>query len=205
MQMPLFAAQHKLIVANWLFKKNKDRYWTRESPNGNTRNQIDYILSIQRGIIQNCEVITKVDIWRDLRMVRAKIYLNEKLGRLKFIKHEKKRRINILRLREKVQEFKLKLNNRFECLKIEEADVNERYQLISDTDTLMEVATEIAPQGERKQITGKEIAIETLDRKREELRKKRTKLRHKRLNNYTELVETGRSDDKGAGKKGRSR
>ena len=27
-----FAAQHKLIVANSLFKKNKDRYWTWEAP-----------------------------------------------------------------------------------------------------------------------------------------------------------------------------
>ena len=45
-------------------EENKDAkgiYWTLESPNGNTKNQTDYILSSQRGTYhQNCEVITKV-------------------------------------------------------------------------------------------------------------------------------------------------
>ena len=55
-----FAARHKLvIIANSFFTKHKYRYWTWESPDGNTRYQIDDILSNQRGIIQNCEVITK--------------------------------------------------------------------------------------------------------------------------------------------------
>ena len=36
-----FAEEHKLIMANTLFQKPKTRYWTWESPDGETRNQID--------------------------------------------------------------------------------------------------------------------------------------------------------------------
>ena len=73
-----FAAQHKLIVANSLFKKTEDRYWTREAPMEIQRIKIEYILTSQRGIIQNCEVITKVDMGSDHRMVRAKIHVSKK-------------------------------------------------------------------------------------------------------------------------------
>ena len=137
-------------------------------------------------------------------MVRAKIHLSKKLGRLKFIKHEKKSRINILRLRERGQKFQLKLNNRFGCLNIEEAGVDERYQLISDT--LMEVAAEIAPQGKReKQITEEDIAIATLDRKRKELREIQDKTTSQKIE-YTELVKTVRKKRRQRSrKKGRNR
>ena len=40
-----FAEEHKLIIANTLFQKPKNRYWTWESPDGETRNQIDFTLS----------------------------------------------------------------------------------------------------------------------------------------------------------------
>ena len=35
-----FAAQHKFVIANSFFKKHKDRYWTWESPDGNTLQEI---------------------------------------------------------------------------------------------------------------------------------------------------------------------
>ena len=53
-----FAEEHNLIIANTLFQKPKNRYWTWESPDGETRNQIDFTLSSQRGIVTNCKVIT---------------------------------------------------------------------------------------------------------------------------------------------------
>ncbi|XP_072027808.1 craniofacial development protein 2-like [Amphiura filiformis] len=89
------AAQHKLVIGNTFFKKNKNRYWTWESPDGHTRNQIDFILSSQKGIIQDCGVITKVDIGSVHRMVRAKFQISKRLARLKFIRNEKKSKINI--------------------------------------------------------------------------------------------------------------
>ncbi|XP_072051533.1 uncharacterized protein [Amphiura filiformis] len=85
-----FAAQQGLIIANTYFKKHKNRYWTWESPNGITKNQIDFILSSQRGIVEDCSVITSVDIGSDHRMVRAKIHIDRKLARLKIIRNQKK-------------------------------------------------------------------------------------------------------------------
>ena len=34
-----FAEEHKQIIANTLFQKPKNRYWTSESPDGETKNQ----------------------------------------------------------------------------------------------------------------------------------------------------------------------
>ena len=185
-----FAAQHKFIVANTFFEKRKDRYWTWESPDGNTHNQIDYILSSQRGIIQDCGVISRVDIGSDHRMVRAKVHLNRKLARLKFIKKGHKSKINILKLKEKRQKFQLELRNRFECLPIEETGVDERCQLICDT--VLEVAAETAPPDKKKKLISEEDkVIETLDRKRKELKEIQNKTKAQKIE-HAELVKTVR-------------
>ena len=84
-----FAEEHNLITANTLFRKPKNRYWTWESPDGETRNQIDFTLSSQRGIETNCEVITKADIGSDHRSVRMTLRINKRLARLKTIKKPK--------------------------------------------------------------------------------------------------------------------
>ncbi len=97
----LFSSQHKFLIANRFFQENKDRYWTWESPDGKTRYQIDYILSNQKGIIQDCEVITRADMTIEWLEPKYTSTTNKKLTRLIFIKKEKKRKINILKLQEK--------------------------------------------------------------------------------------------------------
>ena len=81
-----FAEEHTLIIANILFQKPKNRYWTWESSNRETRNQIDFTLSNQRGIVTNSEVITKVDIGSDHRLVRVTLRINKRLASLTSIK-----------------------------------------------------------------------------------------------------------------------
>lgn len=123
-------------------------------------------------------------------MVRANIHLNKKLARLKFIKKGKKSRINILRLREKSQDFQLELRNRFEFLDIENTGLDESYKIISDT--VMEVAAEIAPQEKQKKETTKEDkVIEDLDRRRKELREIQDKTKFQKIE-YAKLVKTVR-------------
>ena len=102
-----FAEEHKLIIANTLFEKQqknpnqtnnnnkktnkqkKKRYWTWEPPDGEPRNQIDFTLSNQRGIVTNCKVITKADIGSDQRLVRMPLRINKRLARMKTIKKQK--------------------------------------------------------------------------------------------------------------------
>ena len=78
-----------MIIANTLFQKPKSRYWTWESPDGDTRNQTDFTLSSQRGIVTNCEVITKADKGSDHRLIRMTLRINKRLARLKTKKTNK--------------------------------------------------------------------------------------------------------------------
>eukprot|EP00057_Strongylocentrotus_purpuratus_P009229 XP_011663703.1 PREDICTED: uncharacterized protein LOC105438068 [Strongylocentrotus purpuratus] len=157
-----FAMEHKLKVTNTYFKKHKSRYWTWESPNGVTKNQIDFILSNQRGIIKNCEVITNVDIASDHRMVRVNISINKKLARLRFIQNKRKTRINIMKLKGKKEEFQLKLHNRFDGLELEDMDIDERCDMM--TSAMLEEAKSVAPTEKRKIIFTKVIQNRIKDR-----------------------------------------
>ena len=71
------AGENILIATNSLFLKAANRYWTLEAPGGVTKNQTDFMLSSNRNIVGNCEVITKVDIGSDHRMVRARAEINK--------------------------------------------------------------------------------------------------------------------------------
>ncbi|XP_072018507.1 uncharacterized protein [Amphiura filiformis] len=162
-----FAAQHSLVITNTCFKKNLNRYWTWESPNGQTKNQIDFILSSQRGIVKNSEVITRVDIDSDHRMVRACIHISRKLARLKFIKSQKKKKVNLLKLRERKEEFQIPLQNRFHILEDEHLNIDDRCSLI--TNIILEEAASnrchhVAPPSKSsKQKTEEDIEIDQLN------------------------------------------
>ena len=44
--------------------------------------QIDFAMSNQRGIVTNCEVITKADVQSDNRLVRMTLRIDKRLARL---------------------------------------------------------------------------------------------------------------------------
>ena len=80
-----FAEENNLVVPNSFFLKSANRHCAWEAPRDVTQNQIDFILSSDRKIEGNCEVIIKVDISRNHRMVRASVEMNKKLMSLKKI------------------------------------------------------------------------------------------------------------------------
>ena len=180
-----FAEENNLIIANTFFQKPKKRMWTWESPNGETRNQIDFILTPGRNIVTDCGVITKADIGSDHRMVRAKLKLNTKLERLKRIKKKKPMKVDIKLIKENVDAFQLELKNRFKALEEKTASI----------ETLNTIVTEeIKKIEERKENVKKEKSqedkdIEILDDKRKELRKKENKSIEEKLE-YSELNKT---------------
>ena len=94
-----FAEDHKPIITNTLFQEPKNRYWTLESPDGETRNQIDFALSSQRGIVTNYEVITKAGIGSVHRLVRMTLRMNTRLALLKTIKKQNPFNINTQKLK----------------------------------------------------------------------------------------------------------
>eukprot|EP00794_Sanderia_malayensis_P002426 gene2426-2793_t len=141
-------------IKDRVVQKRKIRKWTWRSPNGETRNEINYILA-NKNMIQNVNVIKRVNIGSDHRMVRSRIKMNTRLERMKMMR-PKGVKVNMNALKQKENEFQVKLQNRFETLQ---------------EDSLEEMALNIAK-------TIKECAMETAGkekRQREEKLKPETK------------------------------
>ena len=92
---------NNLVVTNSFFQNAANRYWTCKADGGMPKNQTDFILSSDRKTVTNCEVITKVDIGSDHRMVRARVEINKKLMRLKKIQKQTRLKLE-LRVLEKL-------------------------------------------------------------------------------------------------------
>ena len=179
-----FAVEHNLIIANTLFQKPKNRYWTWESPDGETRNQIDSILSSQRGIVTNYEVFTKANIGSDHRLVGITLRINKRSARLKTIKKQKPFNINTQKLRGMKEIFEMSLKNRFEKLE-------EEVTAHSFSEIVKEEANKLASKtkDEAPVLSTEDKKIKQLEDRRKELRKKEDRSQREKIE-YTELNKT---------------
>lgn len=84
-----FLLQHNLYVINTFFKKKANRKWTWSSPDGRTKNEVDFIVGNRKDIFQDINVLNRFSTGSDHRMVRAKIRINLKREREKLIFHRK--------------------------------------------------------------------------------------------------------------------
>ena len=75
-----FCQENALVIANALFQQHKRRLYTRTSPDGQHRNQTDYILSRQRwrSSIQSAETRPEADCGSDHEFLIAKFRLKLK-------------------------------------------------------------------------------------------------------------------------------
>lgn len=71
---------------NSFFKKSEKRRWTWRSPNSNTKNEIDYVLTNEKLTVKDVSALNRFDTGSDHRLVRAKIEINLKRERNKLIK-----------------------------------------------------------------------------------------------------------------------
>ena len=79
-----FCQENALVIANTLFQKHKRRFYTWTSPDGQYRNQIDYILCSQRwrSSIQSAKTSPGADCGSDLELLIAKFRLKlKKVGK----------------------------------------------------------------------------------------------------------------------------
>lgn len=178
-----FAQEQGLYLMNTFFKKQKDRYWTWESPDKETRNQIDYTLASNKNIIANCEIISKVNIGSDHRMLRTKVKINKKLIRLKRILRQKPMKTNLALIEANKNEFELQLKNRFQVLKT-----------TPDIDTLHTIVLEEADKvskgnNRQKEKTDEDKTIEDIDMKRRNIYNKERKTAKEKIE-YAELNKT---------------
>ena len=192
-----FAAENRLFITNTLFEKQTSRYWTWESPGGIYKNQIDFILTTDKTIFQNTEILTQVDIGSDHRLLRGKIKMNKKLTRLKKIHRKKALKINIQNIKAEQSKFQITLENKFAPLKENTPTIEELNEIISasiqklnenamKTYTTSEKDPEIEKmEEERKQLRVKEnkTTEETVKKKR------RAKARRKRREIVLRILE----------------
>ena len=79
-----FCKENTLVIANTLFQQHKRRLYTWKSPDGQHRNQIDYILCSQRwrSSIQSAKTKLGVDCGSDHELLIAKFKLKlRKVGK----------------------------------------------------------------------------------------------------------------------------
>lgn len=71
-----FALENKFKIMNTVFRKKLNRRWTWLSPDGQTKNEIDYILSNFGNQIDNIDILNSLKHHSDHRMVRATLNAN---------------------------------------------------------------------------------------------------------------------------------
>lgn len=97
-----FLLEHRLNAMNTFFKKPEQRKWTWASPDGNTRNEIDFIITDKKQTIQDVTVLNRVSVGSDHRMVRATITLNLRKERRK-LQNTKNKKWNTVANKEEYQ------------------------------------------------------------------------------------------------------
>ena len=78
-----FAECHGIKIVNTLFKKHCNRCWTWISPNDETKNEIDYILTDKHGIFCDLSVFNYINTGSDHRMIWGRAQINTRLERAK--------------------------------------------------------------------------------------------------------------------------
>ena len=84
-----FAERHKFKIMNTFFKKQLNRRWTWISPNGATKNDIDYIMTDRPDILLDVSVINSINTGSDHRMIRGKAKIDTKFERAKMVTQPK--------------------------------------------------------------------------------------------------------------------
>lgn len=80
-----FLHHHNLHLMNTYFKKKPQRRWTWISPDGRTKNEIDFLITENKRNIADVTVLNKFGIGSDHRAVRSTIKINLKNERKKMV------------------------------------------------------------------------------------------------------------------------
>ena len=168
-----FCALNNLAVMNTMYKQRKNRLITWISPDGLTRNQIDYILIPinQKGLIKNCRVFNSADVNSDHSLLMMKYTIS--IPKVKHYQHQSKR-FDVSKLKQQpiIDAFKVQLGGKFEPLinDLDNQSVEVSYnKFVDETNAIT------------KNMIGyrKNKAIDTLSQETKDMREKRRSLRKK--------------------------
>ena len=171
-----FCQENALVIANTLFQQHKRRLYTWTSPDGQHRNQTDYILFSQkwRSSIQSAKTRPGADCGSDHELLIAKF-------RLKLEKVGKTTRPFRYDLNQIPYDYTVEVRNRFKGLDLINREPDELWMEVCDI--VQETGIKTIPM-EKKCKKAKwlsEVALQIAVRKRE-VKSKGEKERHSHLN-----------------------
>ncbi|CAK1591052.1 unnamed protein product [Parnassius mnemosyne] len=85
-----FASGNNLHIMNSYYNRKHNRKWTWVSPDGKTKNEIDYILTNKPRVFLNIDVVNQLNYNTDHRMLRGQMYVLEPKTSGKNISNNKK-------------------------------------------------------------------------------------------------------------------
>ena len=104
-----WATSKNFKIMNTQFQKKAGRRWTLRSPDGNTKNEIDYIMTDKPSMLTDVTVINRVNIGSDHRMVMGSITLNTRAERRKLLNKNTQTRVDTQMIGTKKNTFQLEL------------------------------------------------------------------------------------------------
>ncbi|CAG4989662.1 unnamed protein product [Colias eurytheme] len=84
-----YALEHNLHIMNTFYKRKQERKWTWESPNGQIKNEIDFITTNKPKLFLNVEVLNNFNFFTDHRLLRGQLHLNAPKNSRKHIQNTK--------------------------------------------------------------------------------------------------------------------
>lgn len=81
-----FLQEHGLYSMSSFFDKKPQQKWTWISPDGKTKNEIDFIISNRKEIIHDVTTLNNFSIGSDHRMIRSRVSINTKYERIKMMR-----------------------------------------------------------------------------------------------------------------------
>ncbi|KAG7308870.1 hypothetical protein JYU34_006132 [Plutella xylostella] len=174
-----FLETEHLYAMNTFFQKRASRKWTWISPDGRTKNQIDYILSSDKHIVTNVDVLSQFKTGSDHRLVRATLIYNLEKEREKMVRgnlNHKYEKEDYMFLQ---KEYQTDLKNQFEGL----AEAN------LDVDSLNKALCNIIVDTTKKHIGGRKRAEQKLDPSTLSLMEERRKMKeHKDIQEINKVI-----------------
>ena len=104
-----WATSKNFKIMNTQFQKKAGRRWAWRSPDGNTENEIDYIITDKPSMVTHVTVLNRVNIEGDHRMVMGSITLNTRAERRKLLNKNTRTRVDTQMIGTKKNTFQIEL------------------------------------------------------------------------------------------------
>ena len=89
-----WATSKNFKIMNTQFQKKAWRRWTWRSPDGNTKNEIDYVMTDKPSMVTDVTVLNRANIGSDHMMVIGSITLNTRAERRKLLNKNTRTRVD---------------------------------------------------------------------------------------------------------------